>query len=119
MAKTFVKGLSIIFIVLGVIGFFFPMVSVFHLTPVHNIVHLASGIVGLIMSSSEAKSVLFSKVFGLVYLLVAILGLFTHEFLGIMFLVADNILHFIIAFASLYVGFIYGASKSSNRTVSQ
>ncbi|MFC7372820.1 DUF4383 domain-containing protein [Fictibacillus iocasae] len=119
MAKIYVRGLAIIFLALGVIGFVFPMEEIFHLTPVHNIVHLASGIVGLLMSGSESKAILFSKIFGVVYLLVAILGLFTHEFIGIIFLLADNILHFIIAFASLYFGFIYGASASSNRTISQ
>lgn len=118
MAQKFVKVLGIIFLVLGIVGFVLPMEGIFHLTPMHNIVHLASGIIGLIMSNTEAKAALFAKVFGFVYLLVAILGLFTHEFMGIMFLIADNILHFIIAFASLYVGFTALTSKPANKTVS-
>ncbi|MBY6037643.1 DUF4383 domain-containing protein [Fictibacillus nanhaiensis] len=118
MAQKFVKVLGIIFIILGIVGFILPLESIFHLTPVHNIVHLASGFVALLMSGTEAKAVLYLKVFGFVYLLVAILGLFTHEFIGIMFLVATNILHFIIAFGSLYVGFTSPASKSANKTVS-
>ncbi|UZJ78240.1 hypothetical protein [Fictibacillus sp. KU28468] len=61
---------------------------------------------------------MYAKVFGFVYLLVAILGLFTHEFAGIHFLAADNVLHFIIAFVSIFTGFATPASKSANKTVS-
>ncbi len=113
MAAKFVRILGIIFIVLGIVGFILPMEAIFHLTPMHNIVHLLSGVIGVAASSNESKSALFAKVFGFVYLGVAVLGLFTHEFLGIVFLLADNILHFLIAFASIYVGFA-ATSKSKN-----
>ncbi|RDI38497.1 DUF4383 domain-containing protein [Falsibacillus pallidus] len=116
MAQKFTKGLGVIFILLGIVGFILPMEGIFHLTPMHNIVHLASGIIALIMSGTEAKAALYAKVFGFVYLLVAILGLFTHEFAGIIFLISDNILHFIIAFASIYIGFASKASKPANHT---
>jgi uncharacterized membrane protein HdeD (DUF308 family) len=112
MASKFVKVLGVVFLILGVVGFVFPMEELFHLTPIHNVIHIVSGIVALIMSSSEVKSLLYAKVFGVVYLLVAILGLFTHEFAGIMFMVATNILHFAIAFSSLYVGFKTTVSTS-------
>ncbi|MCQ6267077.1 DUF4383 domain-containing protein [Fictibacillus sp. WQ 8-8] len=72
IARIFVRTLGIIFIVLGIVGFIIPMEGLFHLTPVHNIVHLASGIVAIIMSGTEAKAKLYAKVFGFVYLLVAI-----------------------------------------------
>lgn len=112
MAKKFVKVLGIIFLVLGVVGFFIPFEDIFHLTPVHNIVHLLSGAIALMVSGSESKSAAYAKIFGFVYLLVAILGLFMHDFAGIIFLMADNILHFIIAFASIYVGFASSASSA-------
>lgn len=116
MAQKFVRVLGIIFIILGIVGFFLPMEGFFHLTMTHNIIHLASGIIALIMSGTESRAALFAKVFGFIYLLVAIVGLFTHEFAGIFFLLADNIVHFIIAFDSLYVGFASSASKSKNKT---
>jgi uncharacterized membrane protein HdeD (DUF308 family) len=118
MASRFIKIVGIIFIVLGIVGFFLPLEAIFHLTPMHNIVHLLSGIIGVSVSGSESKSALFAKMFGVIYLLVAILGLFTHEFLGIIFLMADNILHFLIAFASIYVGFA-SASKSKKAFVDE
>ncbi|RZT21915.1 MULTISPECIES: DUF4383 domain-containing protein [Fictibacillus] len=119
MASKFVKVLGIVFLILGVIGFVFPMEGLFHLTPIHNVIHIVSGIVALVMSSSEAKSILYAKIFGGVYLLVAILGLFTHEFAGIMFMIATNILHFAIAFSSIYVGFRSNASAAAGHTASR
>jgi uncharacterized membrane protein HdeD (DUF308 family) len=119
LVKTFVKVLGIVFLILGVIGFIFPMHDLLHLTPIHNVIHLVSGIAALIMSSSEARAILYSKVFGVVYLLAAIIGLFTDEFAGIMMLVATNILHFAIAFASLYFGFASHESKTVTNTVSK
>jgi uncharacterized membrane protein HdeD (DUF308 family) len=114
MASKFVRVLGIIFIVLGVVGFVLPLEAIFHLTPVHNIVHLASGMIGVLVSGSETKSALYAKVFGIVYLLVGVLGLFTHEFMGIIFLLADNLLHFLIAFASIYVGIASSTSSKAN-----
>ena len=111
MAQKFIKVLGIIFLVLGVVGFVLPLPDVFHLTPVHNIVHLVSGVVALLMARTVSGAILFAKVFGFVYLLVGVLGLFVDHFIGIHFLPADNILHFVIAFASLYVGF--ASSKTS------
>ncbi len=113
MAQKFVKVLGIIFLILGVVGFILPMPDIFHLTPVHNIVHLVSGIVALVMARTVSGAVMFAKVFGFIYLLVGILGLFVDNFIGIHFLPADNILHFIIAFSSLYVGFSGGKSNAT------
>ncbi|WML48388.1 DUF4383 domain-containing protein [Neobacillus sp. PS3-34] len=112
MAKKFARILGVIFVVTGIVGFFFPLEKVFDLTTTHNIVHLATGIIALLVSGSETNSAAFSKIFGFIYLLVAIVGLFTHSFIGIHFLVADNILHFVIAFASIYVG--YASSMKQN-----
>lgn len=118
MAQMFAKVLGVVFILLGIVGFILPMEGLFHLTTVHNIVHLVSGIVAIAMSGTMARAALYAKVFGAVYLLVAILGLFTHSFAGIHFLVAGNILHFVIAFASLFVGFTSPATASADKTVS-
>ncbi|RDI45444.1 DUF4383 domain-containing protein [Falsibacillus pallidus] len=114
MAKKFVGLLGVVFILLGIIGFFVQFDGIFHLTPMHNIVHLVSGIIALICTTSEARAAAYAKIFGFVYLLVGIIGMFTHEFAGIIFLFADNILHFLIAFASIYIGF---SSSSMLRNV--
>lgn len=113
LAKNFAKILGVLFVLTGIIGFFFPFGKVFDLTTTHNIVHLATGIIALLVSGSEKNSAAFSKIFGFIYLLVAILGLFTHNFIGIHFLTGDNILHFVIAFVSIYIGF--ASAKRNNQ----
>ncbi|ASN03529.1 DUF4383 domain-containing protein [Virgibacillus necropolis] len=115
MASKFAKVLGIIFIILGIVGFFMPMENIFDLTVAHNIVHLLSGIIALAVSSNEAKSAMYAKVFGIVYLLVAVIGLFVTEIAGLVLLPADNVLHFIIAFASIYVGFASPAGKAQRK----
>lgn len=115
MATKFAKILGIIFIILGVVGFFMPMENIFDLTLAHNIVHLLSGIIALVVSGSEAKSAMYAKIFGIVYLLVAVLGLFVSEVAGLVLLPADNVLHFIIAFASIYAGFASSAGKTQSK----
>ncbi|WP_430788949.1 DUF4383 domain-containing protein [Virgibacillus flavescens] len=115
MASVFAKVLGIIFIILGVVGFFIPMENIFDLTVAHNIVHLLSGVIALALSSSEAKSAMYAKVFGFIYLLVAVIGLFVTEIAGLVLLPADNVLHFIIAFASIYVGFASPAGKAQTK----
>jgi hypothetical protein len=50
MAQKFDRVLGIIF---RVVGFIMPMENIFHRTPVHNIVQLASGTVALVMSRRE------------------------------------------------------------------
>lgn len=115
MAKMFAKVLGIIFIILGIVGFLMPMENIFDLTVAHNMVHLLSGIIALAVSGSEAKSAMYAKIFGIVYLAVAVIGLFATNVAGLVLLPADNVLHFIIAFASIYVGFASPAGKAQSK----
>ncbi len=78
---------------------------------VHNIIHLATGILG-IAAALTGRSRLFNQVFGVVYLLVAIIGFIpglnniNGLYLGIMHVnAADDILHLVVGAACAYVGF--------------
>lgn len=77
MAKTVCKILGVAFLLVGVCGFAAPGLLGFHLSPVHNGVHIVSGIIALYFgfagTLSGAKT--FSLVFGVVYLALGILGL--------------------------------------------
>jgi hypothetical protein len=77
MAKTVCKILGVVFLLVGVCGFAAPGLLGAHLSPIHNLVHIISGILALYFgfagSLSGAKT--FSLVFGVVYLALAILGL--------------------------------------------
>ncbi|TCP30018.1 uncharacterized protein DUF4383 [Scopulibacillus darangshiensis] len=115
MARATVRVLGVIFLILGIVGFFISFDDLFSLTLNHNIVHLLTGIILLAASGSEASSALVAKIFGFIYLVVFIVGLFTQDILGIMLLPADDVLHVIIAAVLLYVGF-KSASVTTNRT---
>ncbi|HEV8427126.1 MAG TPA: DUF4383 domain-containing protein [Pyrinomonadaceae bacterium] len=77
MAKTVCKILGVVFLLVGVCGFAAPGLLGAHLSPVHNGVHIVSGIIALYFgfagTLSGAKT--FALVFGVVYLALGILGL--------------------------------------------
>src|SRR5258705_13784807 len=78
MAKTVCKVLGVVFLLVGICGFFAQHLLGAHLTPPHNLVHIVSGVIAIYFgfsgSLSGAKG--FCLVFGVVYLALGILGLF-------------------------------------------
>ena len=76
MAQTLCKVLGIVFILVGLLGFAVPNLLGFHLTPIHNIIHILTGILacyfGFAASYPAARS--FCIVFGIVYFLLGVLG---------------------------------------------
>lgn len=125
--------LGIVLVLIGVIGFFIPqenstgvqaLFGIFDVDVVHNLVHIVSGLIG-IGAAFGGFSVTFNRVFGIIYTLIAILGLMpflyfptygndSGRFLGLMHLsVADHVLHFIIGLSALAVG--YYADRNMRR----
>ncbi|HET7656807.1 MAG TPA: DUF4383 domain-containing protein [Bacillales bacterium] len=105
MAKGFMRIVGIILLIVGIVGFVYSFPSLFKLTVLHNIIHIVTGLIFIAVSGSEARSRTTAKVFGYVYLLVALLGIFVTNLAGLLILEpADTVLHFLIAAASLYVG---------------
>lgn len=76
MAKTICTVLGIAFILVGIIGFLAPGLLGMHLNMFHNLVHLVSGAVALYLGlkGTLASARLFCIVFGVVYLLLGIVG---------------------------------------------
>ena len=76
MARTVATLLGIGFLLIGVIGFFMPAFLGMHLSITHDIVHLATGAVSLLIglkgSLSAAKT--FCLVFGVIYALLGVGG---------------------------------------------
>jgi hypothetical protein len=119
MAKTLVMILGVVFVIIGLLGFFMdsPLLGLFEVDTVHNVVHLLSGVIAIAaaaMGESAAKT--YAKVFGLVYALVTVLGFVMgtdEKLLGLMVINAnDNYLHLLLAVILLYLGF----SKSSQQS---
>lgn len=78
MAKTVCKILGVVFLLVGVVGFFAPTLLGAHLTPAHNLVHIVSGIVAIYFgfAGSLSGARLFCLIFGVVYLALGFLGQF-------------------------------------------
>jgi hypothetical protein len=118
MLKKAVLILGVVFILVGLLGFFMsPILGIFGTNSLHNIVHLASGLVLVFAASrGEDAAQMGAKVFGVVYALVTILGFVAMPTLTklIGLNTADNFLHVLLTVVLLYLGF--GASKvvSSN-----
>ncbi len=121
--KTPAKLYSLVFgatlLVAGIAGFlvdssFGPLGSdvegsnliLFEVNGIHNIVHLASGALGLALWRNPASARLFALGFGAVYLLVTVLGFaMGTNVLGIIPInAADNVLHLTIAAVGLVAG---------------
>lgn len=78
MAKTVCKLLGVVFVLVGLAGFFNEHLLGAHLDKYHNLVHIVSGIVALYFgfagSLSGAKN--FCLLFGVVYMALGFLGWF-------------------------------------------
>jgi hypothetical protein len=131
MVKTAAILFGLVFLIVGVCGFFpnitTPMpdgdggmlLGIFHVNLAHNIVHLASGAVFLLCGMAGAgASRMFFKIFGIVYLLVAVLG-FMNGDKPILGVIANNMndvwLHVGLAAVMLFLGF--GTSGGDTATV--
>lgn len=117
MLKKALMVLGVVFLLVGVLGFFNnPILGYFHVNLLHNLVHLISGALALYFSTrSDSAAKQFSIVFGIVYLLVAVLG-FVAPSLAMNLLAidsADNYLHILLGLVFLVLGFT-AKSQSSN-----
>jgi hypothetical protein len=116
MAKTYCKILGVAMLLAGVLGFVMPRLLGFHLTPVHNVIHLATGALAAYFGFAGAYGGAqnFCRIFGIVYGLVALLGfvapgllstILGHPGLTAADLMPDNVFHVVVTLASLAAGF--------------
>ncbi len=83
----------------------------------HNIVHIASGLVGLAMAGKPASARLFALGFGAVYLLVTIIGLIDGDSIfGLLAInAADNALHIVISLVGIAAGLASSPEAAGSR----
>jgi hypothetical protein len=76
MAKTISTILGVVFILVGIVGFVVPGFLGTHLSLAHNLVHIISGAIALYfgLAGTLAGARLFCLVFGVVYLLLGVVG---------------------------------------------
>lgn len=117
MTKSILYVLGAVFIIVGLIGFInHPVLGIFEVNTLHNLIHLVSGILALVFAGmGDASAKKFAVVLGVVYALVTILGFVLTDgniFGLIMANMADNLLHLVLAVVLLAVG-LGGRSHSA------
>ena len=119
-AKTAALAIGIIFIVVGLLGFIDnPIVgssekAIFHADTVHNMVHIISGLLFVLVAmAAPASASTVMIIFGIVYLLIGILGITSvgengmAKILGFLHVnAADNYLHIALGIVIALAGMI-------------
>lgn len=119
MTKQLTWTLGVVLTIVGIWGYLqSPVLGIFVVDAPHNLVHLVSGIVGILAAlGGEKYAKTYLQVFGVIYAIVFLLGLFGGG--KILNLIStnmpDNILHLVIAVVALYGGF--GKAKGSSMGV--
>jgi hypothetical protein len=115
MAKKLALLLGIVLLLVGLLGFVTnPLVGasgLFETNTLHNIVHLVIGIILLVVAfTAPAKSALWLKIFGVVFLLLVVLGFLMAPgggtMLGVAMNAADHWLHLVLGIVLLLAGFM-------------
>jgi hypothetical protein len=106
--------IGIVFLIIGALGLIFDTTSGslfgFDVDLVHNLVHVLTGILGL-AAAFTGWSRRFNQIFGIIYIVVGIAGLFPflyfdQRLLGLMHVdAADNVLHLVVGLVAAGVGF--------------
>ncbi|MGH6816553.1 MAG: DUF4383 domain-containing protein [Hyphomicrobiaceae bacterium] len=123
-SKTVARILGVIFIAVGVLGFIpnppNPLVSaggLFHVDAAHNLVHLVTGGLLLFVASNAML-----KIVGVLYAVVAVLGLVTYGAPTLLFgyiamNTADSWLHLILAVVILAAGWMTSDPAPSTTSI--
>jgi hypothetical protein len=122
MVQSFLRVFGVVFLLLGVAGFFIPSTGSIHdllnLSAPHNLIHLLSGMIFLAVSSNFRWSKVVAIVFGALYTLVAILGLFVDDIFGLSATPSIEVLHFLFGLLALFVGLKDTQSATKNQSES-
>ena len=128
-AQLYALLFGITLLAAGILGFFVDSsfetgnavqgdeLIIFEVNGIHNLVHIASGLVGLALFASPSGARLYALGFGTVYLLVTIVGFIDGEdFLGLFPLnTADNFLHLAIAVTGIAAGLASDPERTRTR----
>lgn len=125
MTKSIAMVFGIVYLLVGIAGFVpqlggsYGMASsllfgVADTNIVHNIVHLVIGIAGLSLGRTEEGAGTFCKTFGVILILVGVLGFFVPNFFGLMPIGgADIWIHLITGAILAFAGFAVAPSGSA------
>jgi hypothetical protein len=125
MAKTIATLFGAIYLIVGILGFIpalggstsmadSTLLGVASVNVLHNIVHLVIGLAGLSGGRSESGGISFCKTFGVILLIVGLLGFVQPNLFGILPLGGYDIwIHLVTGAILTYVGFSATAPRSA------
>jgi hypothetical protein len=106
--------------ILGILGFFYnsdftsdksvrdAVLGILDVNGWHNVVHIATGVLGLVAAGSYASARSYAIGFGIVYVIVAIWGFIVGDGNSILSIIPvnteDNILHLLIGISGIAAG---------------
>ena len=115
MARTICRIFGVAFVLAGLGGFAMPHLLGFHLTTIHNLVHLATGAVALYLGFAGTAGAVrtFCIAFGAVYLGLGVLGFVAPGVVAAVIghppvdageLTPDNLFHIVVGAVFLLAG---------------
>ncbi|HEY5082224.1 MAG TPA: DUF4383 domain-containing protein [Bauldia sp.] len=120
-AKMAATVLGIVLVVVGLLGFVNnPVLGIFLVNPLHDVIHIVTGLVLLAGAYSSLGSSLALKIIGIVYAIVAVIGFFMvmdGMMLGMAMNEADKWLHVVLAIVILIAGFGLPDDKMTARAM--
>jgi Domain of unknown function (DUF4383) len=110
--QLFALVFGVVYALVGILGFVNdPILGIFEVNALHNIVHLAVGAVWIFASNNVATAKTVNLTFGIVYLLLAFLGFVAGDFMEDLLdigsenqALADNLLHLATGILGVYFG---------------
>lgn len=128
LARTVALVLGVVYVIVGVLGFIPDLVTgaapenmpsadgnllgIFPVNAVHNVVHLVIGAALLYGATGTAAAILVSRVVGIVYIVVGLLGIpFPNGFDLLPLGGADILLHLATGAVLLAIGFMPAAAE--------
>lgn len=114
MQQLLTQVVGVVLTLVGLVGFLTgETLLVFGINPLHNIVHLVTGALGLVAGfcASATYPVQYNRWLGIIYLIVAVLGFVAPTLMASLLHVnaADNILH--LALGAVLAGVGFGAKS--------
>jgi len=117
MHKTVLLVLGAILVLVGLLGFVNnPILGIFEVDLLHNIIHLITGAALLYAGvAGNAMGARFVKILAVTYTLVAIIGLVSSDSILGLFVAnfADDVLHVVLAIILIWLGFFNGKEVAS------
>ncbi|HYF05165.1 MAG TPA: DUF4383 domain-containing protein [Patescibacteria group bacterium] len=110
MRKTFLTIIGIVLTLVGLLGFVNnPVLGIFPVNGLHNLVHLLSGILCLVFAfQDDGKAKKFALIFGLVYLVVVIIGFAAPDAAASLLAIdsSDNWLHVVLSIVFILLAIV-------------